>query len=264
MKDYFEINQSLWDQKTPIHASSDFYDLEGFKQGKESLNNIELEALLPVAGKSLLHLQCHFGQDTLSWARKGAKVTGIDLSPKSIELAQSLAGELALEARFIQTNIFDIREVLDEQFDIVFTSYGVLGWLPDLEAWAQIVYDFLKPGGTFFIVEFHPVLYMFDFGTQELAYHYFNIDGAQEETVTGTYAVPEAGTQHQEVFWQHSLDEVLQPLLNQGLQLSRFKEYDYSPYNCFENMQEREAGKFVFGKEQVRWPHLFSLQMKKL
>ena len=263
MKDYFKVNQSLWDQKTPVHAESDFYDLKGFKAGGESLNSPELEALMPVSGKSLLHLQCHFGQDTLSWARKGATVTGIDFSSAAINLAKSLSTELNLPANFIQTNIYDIRNHLNEQFDIIFTSYGVLGWLPNMEQWAQIVYDYLKPGGTFYIVEFHPVLYMFDFKSQNLEYHYFDVDGVQEETVIGTYAETGAPLQHKEYFWQHSLSEILQPLLNTGLKMLEFQEYDYSPYNCFENMREREPGKYVFGKERIHWPHMFSCKMGK-
>ena len=156
--DYFNINKSLWNGKTAIHVKSDFYDVESFKKGKSSLNFIELEALGDVKGKSILHLQCHFGLDTLSWARLGANVTGVDFSDKAIDYARSLNSELGLNAKFILSNVYDLKNNLDEKFDIVFTSYGTIGRLPDLNRWADVVSHFLKPGGTFFMVEFRNVV----------------------------------------------------------------------------------------------------------
>src|SRR5579859_1194418 len=162
MQDYMNANRALWDELTPIHARSAFYDVEGFKRGRISLMNIEREEVGDVAGKSLLHLQCHFGMDTLSWARLGASVTGVDFSEKAIALARSLSQELDIPARFLQANIYDLPEMLSEQFDLVYTSYGVLGWLPDIQGWGQVVAHFLKPGATFYIVEGHPFLMIFD------------------------------------------------------------------------------------------------------
>src|SRR4029077_17046179 len=135
---------------------SDFYDLASFKQGRNSLQSIEQEELGDVRGRSLLHLQCHFGMDTLSWARLRARVPGADYSEEAITAARSLAAELGLEARFICANLYDLPDVLDEQFDIVVSTYGVLSWLPDLPAWARVVARFLRPGGTFCIVDLHP------------------------------------------------------------------------------------------------------------
>lgn len=263
MKDHYQVNQSLWDQKTPIHATSKFYNLEGFKRGEECLKSIELEALLPVKDKTLLHLQCHFGQDTLSWARKGAQVTGVDFSSKAIELARSLSAELQLPARFIQCNLYDLPQHLDEQFDIVFTSYGVIAWLEDLPAWAALIDQYLKPGGTFFIAEFHPYLYTLDFNSKELAYDYFHRSDPYKEMIQGTYAETGAALVHEEYFWTHSLADVASPLLSRGLQLVDFQEYDYSPYNCFPNLKERAAGEFVFDVP-IRMPHVFSMKFRRV
>ena len=156
MDERLEINRANWNERTPVHAASAFYDVEGFRAGQATLREIELREVGAVSGRSLLHLQCHFGLDTMSWARQGAKATGIDFSDAAIDLARSLNGELGLETRFICSNVYDLPKVLDEQFDIVFTSYGVLTWLPDLDGWAEVIDNHLKPGGVFYIVEHHP------------------------------------------------------------------------------------------------------------
>jgi len=149
-KKYFNANKKLWNKRTSIHSKSKFYELKEFKLGKSSLNFVELEALGDVKDKSLLHLQCHFGMDTLSWSRLGAKATGVDFSDKSINLAKELNEELNLDAEFICSNIYDLKENLNKKFDIIFASYGVIGWLPDLNKWAEIINCFLKPKGFFF------------------------------------------------------------------------------------------------------------------
>lgn len=263
LNEYFETNQSLWDEKVDFHAGSAFYDLEGFKNGKNSLNSIELEGLGAVTGKSLLHLQCHFGQDTLSWARLGAKATGVDLSPKSIALANSLNAELGLDARFIQSNVYDLPARLDEQFDIVFTSYGTICWLPDLKAWASLISRYLKPGGIFFMAEFHPALYMFDWNSRKVTFPYFESDAPIEETLEGTYAQPDAPISHKEYTWTHSLHQVIAPLLGENLTLIDFQEFDWSPYNCFPDMRPDGPGRWVWGGFEVSFPHVFSLKMGK-
>ena len=159
----FAANEALWDAWTAVHATGDFYDLEGFKAGGVRIRPYEIEMIGDVAGKSLLHLQCHFGIDTLSWARLGARVTGADFSPAAIELARTLAGELGIDdARFVLSNLYELRANLGGRFDVVYTSRGVLGWLPDIRSWARVVAHFLAPGGTFFISEIHPVAQAFD------------------------------------------------------------------------------------------------------
>lgn len=249
-KKYFETNRELWNNKTPHHAVSAFYDLEGFKSGKSSLNATELEALGDVKGKSLLHLQCHFGMDTLSWSRMGAEVTGIDFSEEAIKLAKSLSTELGLPGRFIQSNVYHLSEQLEEEFDIVFTSYGTITWLPDLDRWAAVVNRHLKAGGTFCIADFHPAYMMFEFPELTLDFHYFNQDDPYMEETAGTYADTEAPLKGKEYFWNHSLAETCTALLKQGLVLKDFQEYPYAHYNAFPGMIEDGKGNFVIkGKE---------------
>lgn len=263
MQEYFKTNQALWDQKTAIHKDAEFYQMDAFKKGATSLQKIELNALSDkVAGKKLLHLQCHFGQDTLSFARMGAKATGIDLSPKAIDLARSLNEELGLDASFVCSNLYDLPQHLNEKFDIVFTSYGTVTWLPDLSKWAKVIRHFLKEEGLFYMAEFHPAFYMFDHDTHQIAYRYFGAETPYVEYEEGTYADRNAAIKQKEYFWCHSLHEIIQPLLKEGLQMLDFQEFPYSPYDCFPNMKEIGERQYVYGDLENRLPHVFSLEMK--
>jgi len=195
MDEYLRNNRELWNEITPIHAQSKFYDVEGFKKGSSSmLYPVEFEEMGDVSGKSLLHLQCHFGMDTLSWARLGAKVTGVDFSDKSIDLARSLSDELGIEADFVCCNIYDLPAKLSERFDIVYTSGGVLCWLPDLKKWAEIISHFLKPGGFFYILEGHPFSCVFDDSPDatelKVKYPYFHGPEPDKWEPEGDYAEP--------------------------------------------------------------------------
>ena len=240
---YIDINKKSWNNKVDFHVQSDFYDLDGFLKGNTSLNDIELALLGDIKGKTILHLQCHFGQDTISLARLGAAVTGIDLSDKAIEKARELSLKTDTAASFICCNIYDLPQHLDKQFDIVFTSYGTIGWLPDLDKWAHIVSQFLKPNGRFVFVEFHPVVWMFDDDFKEIGYNYFNT-GAIVETTSGTYADKDADITQEYVMWNHGIGEVLNSLLKNGLALDSFDEFNYSPYPCFKETVEFEKKKY--------------------
>lgn len=261
-EDYLRFNQALWDAKTPVHIGSAMYDNEAFLAGKNPLDKIELAGVGDVRGKSMLHLQCHFGQDSLSWQRMGAQVTGIDFSGKALEKAREFNAQLGLNARFVQSDVYSLPKHLTGQFDIVFTSYGVLAWLPDMNKWAEIVRHFLRPGGLFYIAEFHPAWYLFDFDTKMPAYNYFNHGVPYIEYEEGTYADPEAKIGKKEYFWTHSLAEIMTALLNQGLVLEEFKEFDYSPWNCFPNLTKRAEREYVFDVHGVSIPHVFSLKMR--
>lgn len=261
--DYLDANRDLWNKKTPAHLDSDFYDLPGFLSGKTSLKPIELALLGDVSGLRILHLQCHFGQDSLSLARMGARVTGIDLSDVAIARARELNEQLGLDARFIVSDVYDLPNRLDETFDLVFSSYGVIGWLPDMPRWAGVIDRFLRPGGRFVFVEFHPVVWMFDEDYRHFAYSYFN-QGLITTEVSGTYADREAkeagGTEYS---WNHPLSDVLQSLLDRGLRLTHFQEYDYSPYDCFPGTVEDPPGQFRIRHLGNRIPMLYSLTAKK-
>ena len=255
---YIEINRNSWNNKTDAHLKSEFYDLDGFLKGKSSLNDIELELLGDITGKTILHLQCHFGQDSMSLSRLGAIVTGIDLSDKAIESAREIARETQSNTKFICCDIYDLSNHLNEKFDIVFTSYGTIGWLPDLNKWAEIISRFLKPAGQFVFVEFHPVVWMFDDNFEKVAYTYHN-SGAIIETFTGTYADRNADITQSYVMWNHGISEVLNSLIKHGLEIKSFDEYDYSPYNCFNKTIEIEPKKYRIEYFDDKIPMVYSI-----
>ncbi len=242
----FDTNRQTWNKKAEVHAASEFYDLEAFREGHSSLNKYELDALPEVAGKSLLHLQCHFGQDTLSWARKGAACTGIDFSEKAIEIAQSLNRELQLNASFLCCNVLDVSEYISETFDIVFTSYGVIGWIPELLPWAKMISERLKPGGIFYMVEFHPIAWMFDYlqDPPVLRYGYQQKEPIYEE-YEGSYTEDaETKILSKEYGWNHGLGEVVTALTEAGLKIEYLKEHPASPYDIFPNLIKTEDGMY--------------------
>lgn len=257
-KDYLSLNRHSWNLRTEVHIGSEFYDMQAFLQGENTLNEIELPLLGDLRGLRVLHLQCHFGQDTLSLARLGAHVTGVDLSDRAIQEARLLAERLGIEADFVCCDLYALPEHLQGQFDVVFSSYGTIGWLPDLERWAQVVAHFLKPGGRFVFAEFHPVVWMFDDDIREVAYRYFKGE-AIVENEQGTYADRYADIAHTCVSWNHGLGEVLGSLLRQGLQLSHFQEYDYSPYNCFSGSVQVGPRRYRIGHMGDKLPLVYSL-----
>jgi SAM-dependent methyltransferase len=259
---YIEVNKESWNNRVESHLKSDFYDLEGFLKGNTSLNSIELELLGDIKGKTILHLQCHFGQDSISLARLGANVTGVDLSDKAIESANKLAQETNASASFICCDIYDLPNHLNQKFDIVFASYGTIPWLPDLDKWAKLISDYLKPNGKFVFAEFHPVVWMFDDNFEKIGYNYFN-SGAIIETQEGTYADKSAPIQLEYVCWNHSMSEVINSLIKNGLELNSLNEFDYSPYNCFNNIIEFEPKKYRIEHLDNKIPMVYSILATK-
>jgi 2-polyprenyl-3-methyl-5-hydroxy-6-metoxy-1,4-benzoquinol methylase len=262
MKNYQSTNRDAWNKRIAAHLASDFYDLEGWKAGETSLNDIELDLLGDVKGKSILHLQCHFGQDSLSLARMGAKVVGVDLSDEGVKTAQQLNQELGLNAEFVVSDVLELIGKVDQKFDMVFTSYGTIGWLPDLNKWAETIAHYLKSNGKLVFAEFHPVVWMFDDDFEKIEYRYFQ-DEPIIETTTGTYADADAPFEKTEINWNHGLGEVFQVLKKNGLRVDDFKEYDYSPYNCFSGMKKLDKRKFIIEKHGNKLPLVYSLIAKK-
>ncbi|KMQ69039.1 methyltransferase type 12 [Chryseobacterium sp. FH2] len=262
MEDYLEINKNSWNAKVEPHLKSDFYFVDEFLEGRTSLNSIELELLGNIKDKSILHLQCHFGQDSISLSRLGAKVTGIDLSDKAIETAKDLALQCKTDTQFVCSDVYDLPNVLDEKFDIVFTSYGTIGWLPDLKKWAGVINHFLKPGGKFVMAEFHPVVWMFDDDFKRVTYNYFN-EKPIVETYEGTYADFSAEIIQQYVMWNHSLADVLQNLIENNLAVKNFQEFDWSPYPCFKHVEEFEKGKWRIPQFGNKIPLVYALKANK-
>jgi ubiquinone/menaquinone biosynthesis C-methylase UbiE len=214
-------NQQAWDAQTGAHVESEFYDVASFKAGKNSLRPFEQEALGDVSGRSLLHLMCHFGLDTLSWARLGADVTGVDFSAESIAAATALARELSIDARFLQANVYELPGELDGAFDFVVMTYGTLMWLPDLDGWARAAARCLKPGGTLFVADFHPITALFD-DELALSRSYFRT-GAAEREVKQTYA-GEMEHSHIQTTWPWTVAKLVTALGRASLQIKRLDE----------------------------------------
>lgn len=262
MKDYAGINKKWWNKVTPIHAKSNLYDLKSFKKGNTSLQSTEIEELGNVKGKTLLHLLCHFGMDTLSWAREGAIVTGSDLSDDAIKLAKKLSKEEKIPATFIASDIYKLPDVLDKKYDIVFASYGVLCWLSNIKKWAKIVNHFLKPGGTFYIIELHPFtsILSHDF---KLYYKYFQ-KGPYIDDSSGTYTDWEADVKGFTYEWSYTMGDVINSLIDAGLRIEFVHEFPYTMYDQFSGfMEKNEKGQFVLKNKKIQIPLLFSLKATK-
>lgn len=265
MSEMTKKNELNWDDRVDIHLESEGYPIQSFQNGKTTLKSVELAALGDVKGKSILHLQCHFGLDTLSLARMGAKVTGMDLSTKAINAARAIAADQKLEAEFIACDLYDLPQHLDRQFDIVLTSYGVLCWLSDLPRWGEIINRFLKDGGTFLIVESHPVAdsLLQQGNDYSVGYSYFD-NGPQEYDNDKTYVSSDKKlTQTITYQWSHSVADIMTALLAQGLRIEKFDEYPYTFFNRFPVMERDAAGWFILPGGRKDIPLMFSLIASK-
>lgn len=265
MDEYVESNRKLWNDWTGIHEKSEFYDIEGFKANPIRLHSVEREELGDVRGKSLLHLQCHFGMDTLSWAGLGATVTGADFSSEAIELARKLSAEIGVPATFVCSNIYDLPDALEGKFDIVFTSYGVLGWLPDMTRWGQVVAHFLKPGGIFYVAEAHPFLRVFDdeHPTElKTKYPYFGKEPIKLD-VQGSYASGSSEYRGVEYGWNHTISDYINSLIKAGLQIEFLNEYPFLTWQALPFM-ERDAERYwrlKDGSDMI--PLMFTLKARR-
>lgn len=262
MKDYSQINKKWWNDVTPIHAKSKLYNLPAFKKGRTSLFTIEREELTNVKGKTLLHPFCHFGMDTLSWARKGAVVTGVDISDKAITLAKKLSKETNVPGRFVCSDIYNLPKVLDEKFDIIFMSYGVLCWVSKINKWAKIMSHFLKEGGTFYITELHPFTNILS-SEFEITYKYFE-KGPYIDDSSGTYTDWNADIHGETYIWNHTISDVMNALVRQGLQIEFVHEFPYTMYDQFPGfMQKNKKGQYLLKNKKMQIPLLFSLKATK-
>lgn len=255
--EYFELNRVGWDRRARVHFESKFYDVAGFMAGATSLRDIELSELNDVSGQRLLHLQCHFGLDTLSWARKGAVCTGVDISPVAIQKARELAELTRLDASFVCSDVYGFKSSASEPFEIVFTSYGAVCWLPDLGRWAEVVASNLTLGGRFYIVEFHPIYDLL------AGYSYFT-RSAPDIDEEGTYTENGAAAVAQLATWAHPLSSVINALIAVGLRIECVNEFPYSPYNCFAGMVEREPGRFYLTHKGNDVPIVYSVAGRKV
>jgi SAM-dependent methyltransferase len=267
-----DLNRDRWDEATDIHARGNIYGLEDFKAGRCKLHRIELEELGDVSGKTLLHLQCHFGLDTLSWARRGAIVTGVDFSPKAIALARSLAAETGIDARFVESDVYALPAALSGRFDIVFSSYGVLCWLPDLKRWGEIVARYLEPGGTFYIVEGHPFARIFPMdedikdGSRELRpyFPYFHEPAGTLWEPDADYADPSTRYTVPEHTWQHSMADIVNALVTAGLRIDFLHEFPCCAWKIVAFAEPVEPGYWGLPARFPPLPLMFSLKATKL
>ncbi len=268
--DLIRANRDLWNGWAELHVESAFYDVESFKAGRQSLDAVELEGVGDVQDMSLLHLQCHFGLDTMSWARRGARVMGIDFSEKAVAHARRLARELGIEARFVLADVTDTDAVLahldGEQFDVVFTSHGTISWLPDLRPWARTIAGALKPGGRFFISDSHPFTWVFDDERGEpgleFRYEYFSREALRFDE-KGSYAEPDADFRGVSYSWQHPFAEIVTSLAEAGLTVTSLREYPYLFWRWFPWMVRGDDGAYRMPAGVPEIPLMFSLTATK-
>ena len=266
-REYMETNRAHWDEITPIHVASEFYDVEGFKRNPNRLKSVELEEVGDVRGKSLLHLQCHFGMDTLSWANRGATVTGIDFSAPALDAASALASELAIPATFVQSNIYDLPDVLHDQFDIVFTSYGAITWLPDLPRWARVAAHFVRPGGFFYVAEFHPMMQVLDETARDgvvLRYPYFRSAEPQRFEDPGTYADLTADVKNRATYnFEYPISDVVNAVIGAGLQIEFLHEFPFCSYKAIPAMVQVSDKDWRLAVHDGCLPLTFSIKASK-
>jgi SAM-dependent methyltransferase len=258
--DWRRLNRANWDDRVRVHLASEYYDLEGFAAGASSLRPFEAAEAGDVTGKRLVHLQCHLGLDTLSWARMGAQVTGLDFSEPAINAARKLAADLAVDASFVVADVYDAVPALGgRRFDVVYTGTGALVWLPDMTRWAQVVAALLEPGGFLYLVEGHPYAQILDDaqGTN-VALDYFD---EQPQVYDNAYSYTDgpALAHIRSVQFQHGLGQLVTALAAAGLRIEFLNEHDFDCYQRFQSL-ERHGGQYRFPADHPRIPMMFSLR----
>ena len=273
MDDYFEVNKEHWNAATPLHLGpGEVYDVEAFKKGESTLLSVERELLGDVSGKSILHAQCHIGVDSMSLARLGAQVTGVDFSEEAIGAARSLNDECGLDCEFICCNIYDLPAHLDAQFDIVYASYGVLCWLPDIPRWCQLLADRLRANGTFVVIEGHPFSCCIKNDQSHphpyIYRNYFRLNEPEfcpaDDEERDYHAIDKpVGKPTYE--WQHTLSNIVNAVAGAGLVIETLGEYPQAPGRGADNpeMKKGADGYFRFPAENSLYPMLLSVKAVK-
>lgn len=272
---YREANRARWDETVAIHAASEFYGVDRFLAGESTLLPLDIEEVGEVAGKSLLHPQCHFGLDTLSWVRMGADVVGVDFAPSAVETARDIAQRADLKAEFVESELYASPEILAQRlgtFDIVYVNLGALCWLPDVAGWARVCAGFLRRGGMLYVRDVHPMAQALDDesvpGELRLLYPYFETTQPQHWVGGEDYADDSASLQHHDSFeWNHSLGEIATAVIDAGLQLEFLHEQDWTVYKALPWLVAAERGIWRLpdrdGDADRRLPLMFSLRARK-
>ncbi|HZH11658.1 MAG TPA: class I SAM-dependent methyltransferase [Microvirga sp.] len=264
-----EANLANWNKRAALHIrdAAGFYDVDGLLAGEDKLYAIEASEIGDVKGKRLLHLQCHFGLDTLSLARRGAIVTGLDFSPIAVAGARDLAKKADLPATFVEADVYDARTAIDGHFDMVFSTWGTICWLPDVKRWAKVVADMLAPGGTFYFLDSHPSAQVLDQREGRLEPTY-----GWRTPMEKPDAFPEAQSYTGDVYpetitdyvWVHPLSDIIGGLLEAGLRLEFLHEHEVLPYKLFPMMVPAGQGLFRLPDGAVPIPLSFSLKAVKV
>ena len=265
---YRSANLANWNDRVPIHLKSKtVYNIEEFKADPDRITPVvefDRHELGDVTGKSLLHLQCHIGDDTLSWARLGAKVTGVDFSENAIAAARNISRESGTPGRFVLSELYESPNVLPETFDIVYTGNGALCWLPDIAGWAQVVARFVRPGGSFYIREAHPTFQSLDQervdGKLEITLPYFESTPQRWDEET-TYVKVEAKMAHATHYeWNHGLGEIVTALIETGFRIEQLKEYQFLEWQAMPSMVKGDDSKWRLPEGSERLPLMYSVQ----
>ena len=264
-EEWREANRAHWDERVPIHVGGEFYDVAGFKAGQERLRPFEISEVGDVSGKDLLHLQCHFGIDTLSWARRGTRVVGLDFSLPAIVEARKLAAELALEAEFVHSDVYDARGSLDgRDFDVLCTGLGALSWLPDIRQWSRVVASLIRPGGFLYLSEFHPFSFVFGDDDLTVVDDYFQSEEPYVWDEPGTYADLEAETLHNRTYeWNHTLGGVVSAVVEAGLNLEFLHEQDYTVEPRWLFLQKSGVDTYRLPESMPSLPLMYSLRARR-
>ena len=263
-----KCNQDFWNSLVEEHYVSEFYGVDRFLDGQNALDEIELDVLGEITGKDILHVQCHFGLSTLNLVRKGGCVAGADFSYKAVKVADKLSKISGVKAKFYESNVYELSEKIPDKFDIVFTSYGVLCWLPDLGEWARQIASRIYPGGKFCMVEFHPIMQALkksSMGPVIIGEPYFN-----EEVMeflpdgSGSYAIPEVPSRHTTYEWAHPISEIITSLVEAGLHIQKMEEYPYTTQGGFsECLTEGQDGLWRYPESEFGVPLTFSITAGK-
>lgn len=263
-----DANLASWNEAARLHVqdATGFYNVEAFLAGRDSLYPIESAEIGDVRGKRLLHLQCHFGLDTMSLARRGAQVTGLDFSPVALEAARDIAQRSGIAAQFVESDVYAARQVIEGDFDIVYATWGAIGWLPDIKRWAQVAASMLKPGGILYLAEGHPSTLILDDRSGPIlpAYGWRTPPGKPErfdesESYTGDALADTTPTYN----WIHPLSDIIGGLMDQGLMLEFLHEHETIPWKLFNCMVPAGEGMFRLPDGSVPMPLGFSIRMQK-
>jgi SAM-dependent methyltransferase len=264
--DWLGLNRANWDDRVPVHLASELYDLAGFRAGRDSLSPYELAEAGDVSGKRLLHLQCHIGLDTLSWARHGALATGLDFSVPAIEAARSLAAELGIPASFVVSDVYDAAAALEGQrFDVVYISIGSLVWLPDIPRWARTAAALLAPGGFLYLVDGHPFAQILDGATGSVVTDDYFDDAPEVEDWPWSYTGESSRLAHQRtVQFQHTVGEIVTAIAGAGLRIEFLHEHDFDAFQRFHSLQQQADGSYRLPPGRPRIPMLLSLRASRM